>query len=83
MNLAIEETLQGIGKGVFQQVGNKLYKKHRCYFVDCLEHPEYLSDILQEMFGKASESIIESIRNKLVEFSGNKPISQFLVHLGN
>lgn len=81
MHLAIEETLKRMGNGVFDKVGNKLYKKHKCYFSDCLEHPEYLKDVLQEIFGNASVSIIDSITNYLSEYSNKKSISNFLVQI--
>ena len=81
MQLATEKALQEMGKRVFKEVGIRLYEKHECYFSDCLEHPEYIKNVLQEMFGNASRVIIDSIRNNLEEFSDNRSISNFLVQL--
>ena len=49
-------------------VGNRLYAKYHCYFSDCLEHPEYLKDILQEIFGNGSTAVIKIIKEELVKF---------------
>ena len=80
-HLAIEKALLNIGERALKQVGNQLYAKHRCYFSDCLEHPEYLKDVLDEIFGKASIAIIDSIQIDLKEFTEKKTISKFLVQL--
>lgn len=80
-HIAIERALQNIGDRTFKQVGNRLYAKHGCYFADCLEHPEYLKDVLEETFGKASIAIIDSIQKDLEQFTEKKTISRFLVQL--
>ena len=81
IHFAIEKALLGIGDRTFKQVGDSLFKKHGCYFADCLEHPEYLKDVLGEIFGRASIAIINSIQIDLKEFTETKTISTFLVQL--
>ena len=81
IHCAIEKASRNIGDRTVKEVGNSLFKKHRCYFADCLEHPEYLKDVLGEIFGKASIVIIDSIQTDLKEFTEKKDISTFLVQI--
>lgn len=59
-------------------VGNRLYAKYHCYFSDCLEHPEYLKDGLQELFGNGSTAVIKTIREHLAEFENQHDVRNFL-----
>ena len=77
----IEDTLFEISDTTVEEVGNRLYERYQCYFSDCLKHPDYLRDILKEIFGNASTQIICTINEKLKEFSDNKEISNFLVQI--
>lgn len=81
VHCTIEKALRGIGDRTCKEVGNSLFKKYECYFADCLEHPEYLKNVLGEIYGKASMAIIDSIQDDLKEFTEQKPISTFLVQL--
>ena len=81
ITLAIERTLLDMSKKAYEEVGNRLYKKHGCYFMDCLEHPEYLTEILKEIFGNSSTLIVESIKNTLHESKDKKTISRFLAQI--
>ncbi len=78
VSLSIERTLRAISNATCEEVGNRLYAKYKCYFVDCLEHPEYLKDILDQIFGPSHESIIQSIERFLGELADKKPIAEFL-----
>jgi CheY-like chemotaxis protein len=68
VSFVITEALLKIGPSTNDEVGNRLYAKYHCYFSDCLEHPEYLKDILQEIFGNGSTAVIKIIREELVKF---------------
>lgn len=81
VSIAIGQSLKEISQAVHDDIGNKLYKKYRCYFHDCLEHPEYLVDILQETFGDGHMSIINNINKKLEDITYQKPIKEFLLKL--
>lgn len=76
--LAIEKTLLGIGKPVYQTVVDMLYKKYQCHIPDCYETPEYLQTVLKELYGKSYDEIVESIQKELKEFSDKKGIEKFL-----
>ena len=81
VSIAIEQSLHEISEAVRDDVGNALYKKHKCYFHNCLEHPDYLVDILQQIFGDGHISIVNSINKRLEEFSYQKPIKEFLLKI--
>ena len=81
VSLAIESALLEVSSATLEEVGNRLYAKHHSYFMDCLEHPEYLNDILSQMFGPSHESIIQSIKKSLEAFIDQKPIAEFLTSI--
>ena len=79
VSLAIEKSLLEVGNATLIEVGNILYSKYQCYFIDCLEHPEYLKDVLNQIFGPSHHSIIQSIEKNLGEFAHQEPITEFLI----
>jgi hypothetical protein len=79
VSLSIERSLSEISEAVCENVGNKLYKKYKCYFHDCLEHPDYLVDVLKQVFGDGYISIVNNINKKLEEFSYQDQIKEFLL----
>lgn len=81
ISFVIYDTLKKISESALNEVGNRLYAKHDCYFSDCLEHPEYIRDILREIFGNSCQPIIDTINKELAEVAQQKQISNFLVVL--
>ena len=77
-SLAIEKTLLNIGKPVYDKVVLELDKKYRCYLPDCYDHPEYLDDVLKEIFGNAYVVIAKEIRKELEEFSDKEQVGRFI-----
>src|SRR5712692_154227 len=78
VSVAIEKALLDIGNGPYDKVVDELYKRYHCYLTDCYDHPEYLLQILKELFGKSYKVIVYSIQNILNEFSGQEQIARFL-----
>lgn len=78
ISFTIENVLLNVGKTTLDEVGSRLYEKYDCYFHDCLEHPEYLKDVLQEIFGSGYSSITGKIQQRLDEFEEQEPIANFL-----
>lgn len=74
----IERVLLDVGQLAFDEVGRRLYEKHQCYFSDCLENPQYLKQVLQEIFGDSSKSVTDQIQKRLAELQDQKPIADFL-----
>ncbi|WP_179368083.1 response regulator [Candidatus Nitrosotenuis sp. DW1] len=81
VSFTITQALLQMSPSAASEVGSRLYAKYRCYFSDCLEHPEYLKDVLQEIFGNGSAAIIKTIKEKLAAYEDQQPISNFLVVL--
>ncbi len=76
--VTIETTLLSVGKPAYDKVAQMLYKDYHCYIPDCYDHPEYLSRVLNKLFGNASRVIVESIQTQLKEFTQHKHIEEFL-----
>ncbi len=64
-SLAIKETLEDIGKPVYE-IADRLHKKYQCHIPDCYERPEYLCDVLNDLYGKQSREIMRSIDQELL-----------------
>lgn len=84
VTLSIEEALLQIGGSkLFNEALRILYETHHCYLTDCYEHPEYLRIIFNELDRGECSVIIESINEKLEEFSYYKPIEKFLASIND
>jgi len=46
--------------------------------LDCADHPDYLANVLKEIFGYAHIAIVEKIRNNLGEFAYEEPVEEFV-----
>ncbi|TSA17667.1 MAG: hypothetical protein D4R72_04110 [Nitrosopumilales archaeon] len=78
VSLVIETTLLEIGKETYDKVVHDLYQKYYCYLPDCYDHPEYLNEILKDLYGNAHNVVVEKINKQLEEFSYHKSISYFV-----
>ena len=78
ISFTISQALLKVSPAATNDIGSRLYAKHGCYFSDCLEHPEYLREVLYETFGKGAEAIIKTIRQSLAEVEQQQEISNFL-----
>ena len=76
--ISIEIVLLEMGKPVFDTFTKKLYKNYNCYIPDCSDHPEYLDQILKEMYGSSYKTIVDKITELLVEFSYQKSVAEFI-----
>ena len=78
VSVVIENALFDIGTGTYYKVTDELKKRYQCYLPDCYEHPEYLNEILKDLYGNSCTQIIKSITEELEEFSNQKPIAKFI-----
>jgi len=78
VTLAIEKTLINMGKPVLDEVTHRLFANYKCYIPDCHEHPEYLKNVLEELYGDCYNTIVESIKENLGELTTKKSIKNFL-----
>jgi len=76
--LAIVKVLEGIGRPVLEQVCSRIYSKYNCYLIDCYDNPEYLADVLKELFGVSYKDIIKTIEENVEDYVPEEPIREFL-----
>jgi hypothetical protein len=76
--IAVEDTLNEMGGPMVEMVTYRLFKEYKCSIPDCLEHPEYLKNILNQVFGYANIVVISKIRKNLGEFGQERSVGEFL-----
>ena len=79
--IVIGKTLLEIGEPVYDKVAHRLYEKYHCYIPDCFEKPEYLKEVLKELYGASHKVIVYSIEEQLSEFVYKKKMETFLTVL--
>ena len=81
ITVAVEHALLEIGNLELETVQARLKNDYKCEIGDCLEHPEYLKNILCDLFGNCYGDILDTI-NRVVE-NGNivGRVEKFLVVL--
>ncbi len=78
ITLTVENILLEMGKPALDAFTKKLYKNYNCYIPDCIDHPEYLNQVLKEMYGNSYKAIVSEIMDSLAEFSHQKLIANFI-----
>ena len=76
--ITIEKVLLDMGKPVLDAFTKKLLENYNCYIPDCSDHPEYINQILKEMYGNSYNTIVDKITDRLAEFSYQKSIDEFI-----
>jgi hypothetical protein len=76
--MAVEDALNEAGQPWNMIVANELLKKYKCSISDCMEHPEYLKDVLNQTFGHADIVVISKIKKNLGEFGQERSVGEFL-----
>ena len=76
--LAIEKTLLDFNRPTYDLVIRRLEEKYHCGISDCYERPDYLQQILRELFGNVSDTIMKNIGKYLEEFSDQNRIKKFI-----
>ena len=67
-----------MGKPEYETVAYVLYEKYQCHIPDCYEKPEYLKEVLKELYGESYNVIINSIEQNLKEVISDKRTEIFL-----
>ena len=82
VGLALEDSLLEIGGAkLLHDVFGILYEKFGCYLPDCYDHPEYLRGVFVEIDSGTSNVLLESLDEKLEEYTYQKPIREFLLKI--
>ena len=80
---SVEKSLLEMGILELDLVTSRLKEDYNCEISDCLDHPEYLKQILRELFGNSHQDILKSIHESLERTSMEQPLVHFLNVLDN
>lgn len=78
VTLALKNTLLELGVQEYDKVMSLLQKDYNSTLEDCYENPEYLRQILKDLFGDSYEDILSSLNENMKEISSQKEIKDFL-----
>lgn len=79
ISVAIEDTLIKTGSiPLLDEVNSRLFKKFNSSIGECYDHPEYLKQVLDDMFGNGHHVIVKSIVKKLTAFNYDNTVLQFI-----
>ena len=78
---SVEKALLEMGKFELDSVVYRLKENYSSEISDCLDHPEYLKQILCELFGNSHEVILKSIHESFTKTMMEQPLTDFLAVL--
>ena len=81
VTVSVEKALLEIGNFELDSVVYRLKENYNCEISDCLDHPEYLKQILCELFGNSHEEALKSIHESFEKTNMEKPLLDFLIVL--
>ncbi len=81
ITVAVEHALLQMGTAELEMVAYQLKNGYNCTVRDCLEHPEYLKQVLNELFGYCCEDILSTIEYVIRGGNINSQIEKFLTVL--
>ncbi len=61
ITVAVEHALLQMGSAELDLVKHSLKTDYNCTIGDCFEHPEYLKQVLNQLFGYCCEDILSTI----------------------
>jgi len=78
VTLAIKNTLLELGLEEYDKIVLMLQKDHNCSIEDCYDHPEFLKQVLQDLFGDSYNDVLNSLIENLKNISSHKSTKNFL-----
>ena len=81
ITVAVEHALLQMGNAELEMVERSLKRDYNCTIRDCLNHPEYLKQVLKELFGYCCEDILSTIEYVIKGGHTNIQIEKFLMVL--
>jgi len=81
MTASVEKALLEMGILELDLVKSKLKENYNCEISDCLEHPEYIKQILCDLFGNSHQIILDLISESFHKTNMEKPLENFLTIL--
>ena len=82
VTLALKNTLLQLGIQELDKVVDLLHKDYNCTLEDCYEYPQYLKQVLQDLFGNSYQDyILSSLTENMKEIMSQQSIKEFLQEL--
>ncbi|MGI0074980.1 MAG: hypothetical protein ACREA5_03445 [Nitrosotalea sp.] len=81
VDMAIQKALLENGDFTLEKVSDGLFETYRSQLVDCYDNPEYLREVLKDVFGDSHVKIADAIKTHLQSVSHHKQIEVFLLKL--
>jgi len=78
VTLAIKNTLLELGIQEYDKVVSLLQKDYSCTLEDCYENPEYLRNILKDLFGDSYPDILSSLSENMKNILSQPSVKDFL-----
>ena len=78
VTLALKNTLLELGVQEYDKVVSLLQKDYNSTLEDCYENPDYLKQILKDLFGDSYEDILSALNENMKEIASQKEIKDFL-----
>ncbi|WP_157832465.1 hypothetical protein [Candidatus Nitrosotenuis chungbukensis] len=57
---------------------SRLERDYDCKIADCFEHPEYLKNVLKDVYENSYGGILDDLETELGEIASEKEIKSFL-----
>ena len=76
--ISVEVVLMRTNGPQYFSVTAKLEGDYGCKITDCFEHPEYLKNVLRNVYGDSYGKILEDLESELGEIASEKEIQDFL-----
>lgn len=83
VTLALKNTLLELGIQEYDKVVSLLQKDYSCTLEDCFENPEYLKNILKNLFGESYPDILNSLSNNMKSIISQQSVKDFLQSLSS
>jgi two-component system chemotaxis response regulator CheY/two-component system response regulator (stage 0 sporulation protein A) len=78
ITLALKNTLLELGIQEYDKVVSLLQKDYSYSLEDCFENPEYLRNILKDLFGDSYPDILGSLSENMKSFSSEQSVKDFM-----
>ncbi len=82
VDIAIQKALLESGSVTLEKVNNQLFEIYHSSLSECYDNPEYLREVLKDIFDKSHTKIIDDIKIQLQSVSYHKQVEIFLQKLG-
>ena len=78
ITLALKNTLLELGIQEYDKVVSLLQKDYSCTLENCFENPEYLRNILKNLFGDSYPDILNSLSENMKSITSQQTVKDFL-----